>query len=147
MNVKLALKPYEDAVVGACCNEGCKLKTHDMPNTVILDIDRLSSHTRAVCLIFSLNGTLVIGVCELKSKHLDALKIQQQICNSITLALEIRKSCFPKVQYRIIPILLAKSYKGSVHNRLARTKIRINGKEHSIRLKKCGDMFSKIIRA
>ena len=145
MNVKLALEPYKNAIVEACCGHGCKLITHDMPNTVILSEDLLLSGTRADCLIFSLNNDLVIGVCELKSKHLDAAKIRQQICNSVTHALEIRKSCFPNVKYRIIPILLARSYKGSAHGRLKHTPIVINGEKHLIRLKKCGDTFSKII--
>lgn len=145
MNVKSALKSYKAMFVSACCKEGCSLKTHDMTNTVVLDVDLLSTDTRADCLIFSLHGDLITGVCELKSKHLDASKIEQQINCSIALALKIHGSCFPKNEYRIIPILLAKAYKGSVYDRLKRTKITIDGKKHSIRLQKCGDMFSKIV--
>lgn len=145
MNVKTSLQPYEHAITEVCCNQGCKLITHDLPNTVILSMDSLSSDIRADCLIFSLNNDLIIGVCELKSKHLDVSKIQQQIHNSVTCALKIHKSCFPKTQYRVIPILLTKGYKGSVHHRLSHTKIMVCGKKHHIRLKKCGDMLSKII--
>lgn len=140
------LKSYENAFVSACCKGGCRLQTHDMTNTVILDVDQLSQSTRADCLIFSWHGILIIGVCELKSKHLDVTKIEEQINSSIKLALKIRKSCFPGSRYRVIPILLAKAYKqGSVHGRLKRTKIKINGKNFSIRLKKCGYMFSDVV--
>lgn len=146
MNVKSMLKSYENAFVSACCKGGCRLKTHDMTNTVVLDVDQLSQDTRADCLIFSLHGILTIGVCEIKSKHLSVTKIEEQINSSIEFALKIRKSCFPDSRYRVIPILLAKAYKqGSVHGRLKRTKIKINGKKFSIRLKKCGDMFSDMI--
>lgn len=146
MNVKLMLESYEATFVSACCKEGCSLKTHDLTNTVVLDVDLLSQDTRADCLIFSLHKNLIIGVCELKSKHLDVAKIEQQISNSVKLALNIRKSCFPNTKYCVIPILLAKAYKkGSVHDRLKRTKIIINGEKHTIRLRKCGDMFSEII--
>ena len=146
MNVKAALEPHKYAVVSACCKEGCMLKTHDMENTVVLDEDRLLTGIRADCLIFSWRKVLLIGVCELKSKHLDVPKIEQQISSSVAHALEIRKCCFPKSRYRVIPILLAKAYKkSSVYGRLSRTKITIDGKKCSIRLKKCGDMFSKIV--
>lgn len=146
MNVKSMLKSYENAFVSACCKGGCRLKTHDMANTVILDVDQLSRNTRSDCLIFSLDRILIIGVRELKSKHLDVTKIEEQINSSIKLALKIRKPCFPDSRYRVIPILLAKAYKqGSVHGRLKRTKIKINGKNFSIRLKKCGDMFSGMV--
>ena len=146
MSVQSALGPYKSAIVPSCCEEGCKLNTAGMQNTVILDEDLLSTEIRADCLIFNLGLDLNIGVCELKSKSLDVCKIQEKLTNSTDRALEICRSQFPGIPHHVIPILLTKGYKNySAYTRLTATKIKIEGKKHRIMLKRCGYKFSKII--
>lgn len=148
MNVKTALNPYKNAIVPSCCKKKCKLDTAKLSNVVVLDMDKdiLSNMPRSDCLVFHLdNEHLNIGVCEMKSKHLDASKIEQQLSASANFALAICRDCFPKIQYKIIPILLVKNYKSSTHTILTNIKIKVEGRKYYIRLHTCGNRFQYIL--
>lgn len=155
MNVKLALKPYENAIVPSCCKKGCKLDTLGLANTAILDMDNMpvlavddiSNDVRADCLVFHLAGkNLSVGVCELKSRDQRASKIVEQLSAGARLALTVCHTRFSKTRYKIIPILLAKSYKPSAYTILSESKINIEGRKQSIRLRKCGDKFQQVLK-
>lgn len=134
MNVSLALKSYENAIVQSCCKKGCKLNTLGLSNIVILDIDNMlalaanntSNDVRADCLVFYLaGGYLNVGVCEMKSHDQKASKIVEQLYAGVSLALTVCRNHFPKMRYKIIPILLAKNYKSSAYTVLSKSKINI----------------------
>lgn len=155
MKVNLALKPYENAIVQSCCKKGCKLDTLGLSNIAILDIDNISTlavnnisnDVRADCLVFHLAGrNLSVGVCEMKSRDQKASKIVEQLCAGVSLALTVCRAHFPQMRYKIIPILLAKSYKSSAYTILSASKINIEGRKQSIRLHKCSDKFQQILK-
>ena len=115
---------------------------------MVLDMDKdiLSDMVRSDCLVFHLaSGNLNIGVCEMKSKHLDASKIEQQLSDSADFVLTICHDCFPKTQYKIIPILLVKNYKSSAHTILTNIRIKVAGRKYHIRLYTCGSKFQHIL--
>lgn len=148
MNIKSALHPYEKAIVSSCCKNKCKLDTARLNNVVVLDMDKdiMSNTVRSDCLVFHMTGgALNVGVCEMKSRHLDATKIEQQLTTSANFSLNICHNCFPKITYKIIPILLAKSYKSSAHTILTKTKIKVDGKKYYIRLHRCDSKFQYIL--
>ena len=114
---------------------------------LILKCEKLhTSGAISDCLIFSLSD-LRIGVCEIKSKHLDIPKIEQQLTNGVVFALNIQRKLLPNFDDRVIPILLAKHYKKSfsIYKKLCDTKIKVECKKYSIIPKTCNTQFSHIV--
>ena len=148
MNVKSALGRYEKAIVPSCCKNKCKLVTAGLNNVAVLDMDKgiQPNMVRSDCLVFHLTGkNLYIGICEMKSRHLDAYKIEQQLTASADFSLTICRICFPKIPYKVIPILLVKHYRSSAHTILTNIKIKMDGRKYHIRLYTCGSKFQHIL--
>ncbi len=85
--------------------------------------------------------------CKLKSKHIDASGIEEQLTNRSKSALKILKKCtdtYNKSEF--YPIVLAKGWgRTSRHAVIRNTKIQFGSEKRRIITKKCGDSFLEII--
>ena len=118
-------------------------------NMPILKGEKICSDRKICdCIIFvNQNNTLIVGIIELKSKHIDASGIKEQLTNGSKSALKILEKCpdtYNKSEF--YPIVLAKGWGRTSRSAMLRnTKIQFGSKERRIITKKCGDSFLEII--
>ncbi len=142
---------FADKTIKRCSEKGtgCKLKLNTSQEHVILKGEKICSDRKiGDCIIFvNQNNTLIVGIVELKSKHIDASGIEEQLTNGSKSALKMLKKCpdaYNKSEF--YPIVLAKGWgRTSRHAVIRNTKIQFGSKKRRIITKKCGDSFLEII--
>ena len=146
INIEFADKKIER------CSErgtGCKLKLNASYEQVILKGEKICSDRKICdCIIFvNQNDTIIVGIVELKSKHIDASAIEEQLTNGSKIALKILKKCPDTYnESNFYPIVLAKGWgRASKHAVMNNIKIQFGSKRRRIITKKCGDSFLEII--
>ena len=132
------------------CNERCNIRIDTGRNFVMLKGELLVRHLpekTCDCIIFQ--NDKKIAIVELKSASLDAKKIIEKFSNSARKSIDIAVNAFcasKKDDFTPYLILLAKKYANYfAHDKLQRSKIPINGKNHRIILGRCGCSLSSYI--
>jgi len=142
---------FADKTIKRCSEKGtgCKLKLNASCEHVILKGEKICSDRKICdCIIFvNQNNTLIVGIVELKSKHIDASGIKEQLTNGSESALKILKKCPDTYNVsEFYPIVLAKGWgRTSKHVMIRNTKIQFGSEKRRIITKKCGDSFLEII--
>lgn len=140
-------KKYNHAVIPSCCEQGCTLKLQGLRNYVILKGEKITSTEKICdCLIFHKKRILDVVLVELKSNSIDTNSIIEKFCNATKHALQICSELSINTEIRMYLILLSKHYRSaSAYAVLRDQQIKILGKMHKIRLKRCGASFVQII--
>jgi len=142
---------FADKTIKRCSEKGtgCKLKLNTSYEHVILKGEKICSNRKICdCIIFvNQNNTLIVGIVELKSKHIGASGIKEQLTNGSKSALKILKECPDTYnESEFYPIVLAKGWgRASKHAMIRNAKIQFGSKKRRIITKKCGDSFLEII--
>lgn len=123
----------------SCCNEKCKLRIGRKHNFIMLKGELLVKNQpekMCDCILFQDNQK--IAVIELKSSSLDAGKIIEKFTNSGKKSLSIATSFDKTNHFELYFILLAKKFSNYfAHDRLRRSKLKIDGKTYRIVFGKC----------
>ena len=142
---------FADKKIERCSERGtgCKLKLNASQEHIILKGEKIYNDRKICdCIIFvNQNDTIIVGIVELKSKHIDASAIEEQLTNGSKIALKILKK-YPDMynESNFYPIVLAKGWgRASKHAVIRNMKIQIGNKKRRIITKKCGDSFLEII--
>jgi hypothetical protein len=142
---------FADKTIKRCSEKGtgCKLKLNTSYEHVILKGEKICSDRKICdCIIFvNQNDTIIVGIVELKSKHIDASAIEEQLTNGSKIALKILKKCPDTYnESNFYPIVLAKGWgRASKHAVMKNIKIQFGSERRRIITKKCGDSFLEII--
>ena len=132
----------------SCCNERCKIRIGHKHNFVMLKgelLAQIQSEKMCDCIIFQDNRK--IAIIELKSSSLDAGKIVDKFKNSGKKSMSIAISFDRTSDFELYFILLAKNYSDYfAHDRLRRSKLKINGKTYRILFGKCGCKLNDFCR-
>ena len=142
---------FADKTIKRCSERGtgCKLKLDASYEHVILKGEKICNDRKICdCIIFvNQNDTIIVGIVELKSKHIDASAIEEQLTNGSKIALKILKKCPDTYsESNFYPIVLAKGWgRASKHAVMKNIKIQFGSKKRRIITKKCGDSFLEII--
>ncbi len=142
---------FADKKIERCSERGtgCKLKLDTSYEHIIIKGEKICNDRKICdCIIFvNQNGAIIVGIVELKSKHIDASDIKEQLTNGSKIALEILKECTDTCDTsEFYPIVLAKGGgRTSEHAMIRNAKIRFGSKKHRIITKKCGDSFFEIV--
>ncbi len=146
INIKFADKKIER------CSEkgtGCKLKLNASYEHSIIKGEKICNDRKICdCIIFvNYDNTLLIGIVELKSKHIDASDIKEKLTNGSEIALKILEECPDTCNTsEFYPIVLAKGWgRASKHAMIRDAKIQFGSERRRIITKKCGDSFLDII--
>lgn len=142
---------FADKTIQRCSEKGtgCKLKLNASHEHVVLKGEKICIDRKICdCIIFvNQNNKLIVGIVELKSKHIDASGIKEQLTNGSKSALKILKKCPGTYdESEFYPIVLAKGWgRASRHAMIRNTKIQFGSEKRRIITKKCGDSFLEII--
>ena len=129
----------------SCCNERCNIRISDQKNSVMLKGELLSSGEKMCdCIVFRNDKKIVL--IELKSSSLNVGKIIEKFENSGKRSLSIATSIESKSKFTLFFVLLAKNYSNySAHDRLRRSRLRINGGRYMIQLGRCGSSLKDYV--
>lgn len=134
-----------------CCDQACCVGLKNVKRRYVFRGEEMTQHVlgrqekACDCFIFVIKGTLVVSLVELKSKTLDYSAIMAKFENGIEVVDLLLKH--QTTDYRIVPILLAKSFGTKISNnpKARRLSVRIHGKKKSIVYGKCGMQLNDAI--
>lgn len=131
-----------------CKEAGCSLKTNGIQRVVIIDAEQHRSLNAPMCdcIIVAHMTYFIIGVCELKSGDYDVRQVEKKLEAGVKLAMKICDCNLSAHECKILPILIGKKLKRTDGLLLAKSKIKINGKKHSLLCYNCGTCMLKIIK-
>jgi len=98
------------------------------------------------CIVFADYEKLVVGVCELKSGHVDPTQVQKQLNAGAKFAEQMCTDCLGGIRPSMFPIVLTKSISDETRIRLSVTEVEIYGKARALIHEKCNMDISDIIR-
>lgn len=137
-----------------CSERGCTLRLQGLRNHVVLKGEEILQDRQdrklpmCDCIIFVTDGSVTIGVVELKSKTADPSQIESKLTNSSRAALDIvEKYTDSRTEIRLYHLVLCKRWRPIEHRAIASKRIKVRGKreEYSIITKRCGVSFSAVI--
>ena len=117
MNILNAIKLYPLDKLNKCCENNCCAELDDIKERIVLKGEPLMRHIlgkqNMVCdfFVFTSDSEFVIMLVELKSKNPNLNKVVTKLTNSFSVADLILKEHNYQKKYRILPVLLAKSYR------------------------------------
>jgi len=142
---------FADKTIKRCSEKGtgCKLKLDASYEHVILKGEKICNDRKICdCIIFvNRDDTIIVGIVELESKHIDASAIEEQLMNGSKIALKILEKCPDTYsESNFYPIVLAKGWgRASEHAVMKNIRIQFGSKKRRIITKKCGDSFLEMI--
>ena len=130
---------YSNAKI-SCCNERCNIRINVKNNFVMLKGELLvKSQPEKMCDCIVFQDNHKIAIIELKSSSFNVGAILSKFTNSGKKSISIATSFERKTDFELILILLAKSYSNYfAHDRLRRSRLKINGHVYRILFGKCG---------
>ena len=152
MNPLSSIKSCELNKLSRCCEKGCKIGLDGIRQRIIFKGEEAAYYlldkekSACDCLIFTMGDVLVIAVVELKGKS-PKIELQKKFQNSIKTVEIILNKQRINSGYKIIPILLAKTYQSSPANNPAARKltVTIKGQSKSISYGKCRKQLADVI--
>ncbi|MGC8932751.1 MAG: hypothetical protein ACP5KE_09110 [Candidatus Methanodesulfokora sp.] len=137
---------YDNAIIKHCSERSCELRLTGLNNYVILKGEKICRDKKMCdCIIFADRSPVLIGVVELKSRTADPDEVEEKLTNGSQMALDILERCCGRVDFRLYPIVLSKSWRPSEYILIAKKRIEIRGRKYRITLKSCGDELLAII--
>ena len=142
---------YQNCLVNSCRKEGCTLKIGSLgrEGRFIIDGDKYidhHKHTGGFCdyVVLHLSANVAVGVVEMKSGRVDASDAVKQIRNGTAFAEKLVRSIG---QVKYYPVLL---HGRGIHRVemgfLKKHKVRFQGQDFSIIVKRCGAEFKDILK-
>lgn len=132
----------------SCKEQNCRLKT-DRSRCIAIKAEKHRSDEKESmcdCIVFADYGKLVVGVCELKGRHVDPTQVQKQLNAGAKFAEQMCTDCLGGLKPSVLPIVLTKSISDETRIMLSVTKVEIYGKDRDIIHEKCHMHISDIIQ-
>lgn len=138
---------FGEAEIARCVERGCRLRLDGLREHVILKGERICPNQKiSDCIIFVQEASIVVGIIELKSKTIHATDVTQKLTNGLQAAWDILHGFNNRVRTHVFLVVLAKGWDTSAFRKLKREPgVQFQGKEYSIRPKRCGASFKQII--
>jgi hypothetical protein len=138
---------FAHALRRGCSEKRCTLRLQGLGNYAVLNGERICPDRKMCdCIIFVANGSVIIGIVELKSKTAHSSDIAEKLTNSSETALDILQRCADSgVDFRLCHLALSKKWKTIELRKIRKERVRIRGKVYSIITKRCGVSFSTVI--
>ncbi len=151
MSLSLISQSWKKFVTSRCRSAGSASCVFcSGPGSVVLDFDRILAHYRLPgvgpdCLVFEKDGTLHVGVVELKGRRYRLEHAIAQLEAGQALATKILSDLGVK-NYKIYLIIVAPSHPGSALKARRARQRSTPAKRSAIITARCGDTFSKARR-
>lgn len=146
---------FAHALRRRCSERGCTLRLGGLGNHVVLNgeelrPDRQSRRLPPVCdcIIFVADGSIIVGIVELKSRTADPGQIEKKLTNSSRMALDILQNYIDRrIEPEFYHIVLCKKWRTAEHGAITNRKIRVRGKgrKYDIITDHCGVSLSTVI--
>jgi len=138
---------FAHALRRRCSEGGCTLRLDGLTNRVVLKGDGICQDRKMCdCIVFVVNGSVIIGIVELKGKTVHTSEVADKLTNSSEIALSIlEKYADWGTKPTIRHLLLHKGLDSSELRKIERRRIGIRGKRYDIIAKPCGVSFSTVI--
>jgi hypothetical protein len=137
------------AVVTRCEDQGCEMRLDGIKEHVVLKGEQLSRDRFKMCdnLVFAeIPPKVIVGAVELKSNTTPVGEIIEKLDNGAREAAAMLSRCGQSSSgVSFYPIALAKSWHSADVRKLARSRVRFNGRPYPISSKRCGTHLSQII--
>lgn len=135
---------YEHLLESKCSDNGCRLKDINV-NCVILNGDKISS-TEKTCDCIIIEDSNKATLIELKGRMQDPEDLKEKFMNSSIHTTKIINKCCPQVPSpEFYHVLITRRTISTIERKqLHSKKIRIDGRNYSIKYKKCGCSFCDI---
>ena len=145
---------YTHALRRRCSERGCTLRLGGLGNHIVLKGEELYSDRQkrrlpmCDCIIFVADGSIIIGIVELKSRTADPDQIEKKLTNSSRIALDILgKYLDSLIEPEFYHIVLCKKWRTAEHTAIRNRKIKVRGKsrKYDIITDHCGVSLSTVI--
>ncbi len=114
----------------SCKEQNCRLKT-DRSRCVSIKAEKHRSDEKESmcdCIVFADYGKLMVGVCELKSRHVDPTQVQKQLNAGAKCVAQMCTDYLEGLRPSILPIVLTKSSSDETRIMLSVIKVEVYGK-------------------
>jgi hypothetical protein len=137
-----------------CSERGCTLGLGGLGNHLVLKGEELCPDRQSRrlpmcdCIIFVADGSIIIGIVELKSKTADPGQIEKKLANSSRIALDILgKYLDSRIEPVLYHIVLCKGWRTAEHRAITSRKIKVRGRseKYNIITDHCGVSLSTVI--
>lgn len=130
-----------------CSESGCTLRLDGLRNRVVLKGEGICQDRKMCdCIVFVPNGSVIIGIVELKGKTVHTSEVADKLTNSAEIALDIfEKYVDRRMKPRFRHLLLHRGLDGSERRKIERRRIKVGGKGYDIITKRCGVRFRDVI--
>lgn len=145
---------FAHALRRRCSERSCILRLGGLGNHLVLKGEELCPDRQSRrlpmcdCIIFVADGSIIIGIVELKSKTADPDQIEKKLINSSRIALDVLdKYLDSRIEPEFYHIVLCKKWRTVEHGAITSRKIKVRGKsrKYDIITDHCGSSFSTII--
>ena len=138
---------FAQAIVKRCSESGCTLSLAGLGEHVVLKGEKIYRDRKMCdCIIFVVNGSVIVGIVELKSGTVDSKDVIKKLTNSSEVALNILKKCTDNhADFRFYHIVLCNARWKTIELKNMKKGLKVRGKKYSIIAKRCGISFSAII--
>ncbi len=145
---------FAHALRRRCSERGCTLRLGGLGNHIVLKGEELCPDRQSRrlpmcdCIIFVADGSIIIGIVELKSRTADPDQIEKKLTNSSRMALDILgKYLDSRIEPVLYHIVLCKRWHTAEYRAITNRKIRVRGRseKYDIITDHCGSSFSTVI--
>ena len=138
---------FAHALRRGCSESGCTLRLSNLGTYAVLKGEKICQDRKMCdCIIFVVDGSVVIGLVELKGKTVHASAVVEKLTNSSEIALDILDEYGDKRAENVLcHFVLHRGLDSSERRKIGRSRIRIRGKAYDIKTKRCGTSFSAVI--
>lgn len=145
---------FAHALRRRCSERGCTLRLGGLGNHIVLKGEELCSDRQSRrlpmcdCIIFVADGSIIIGIVELKSRTADPGQIEKKLTNSSRIALDILQNYIDtRIEPEFYHIVLCKKWRTAEHTAIRNRKIKVRGKsrKYDIITDHCGVSLSTVI--
>jgi len=137
-----------------CSERSCTLTLQRLGKHVVLNGEKILQDRQdrrspmCDCIIFVTDGSIIVGIVELKSKTADPGQIERKLTNSSRIALDIvERYTDSRMKIRFYHLVLCKRWRPIEYRAITSKRIKVRGSEerYSIIARRCGIAFSTVI--
>jgi len=140
-------REFAYAVVRRCTEQGCTLKLAGLSDYVVLKGEKLHQDRKMPdCIIFEMNGKVVVGIVELKSRTVHVNDVVEKLENGCRSALKILQVRLKRsTKPTLLLLVLCKAIHSSEFRLLTSRRIKAGERRLMIQVKDCGFAFASLL--